>query len=103
MSRSPRWQIWITRILCGGVVLLAAQFGLGIATRFVAIRNAEAIFGGRVEVGSSRITFSDRRVVLNNLQISDPHAPQMNLLEADRCELEIAAQPLLRKQVVVNR
>jgi uncharacterized protein (TIGR03545 family) len=37
------------------------------------------------------------------LHVADPHHVANNLFEADQCELELATQPLLFKQVVVNR
>ena len=44
----------------------------------------------------------DRQIVLNDLRVVNPRSPGDDLLEADRCELEFAAQPLLRKQGVVD-
>ncbi len=103
MSRSLRWQIWVPRLLLVGVVLLAAQYGLGLVARSIAIRSGMAAVGADVVIGSSRVSLLNRQVVLNDLRIVNPRMPTENVLEAERCELEIAPQPLLQKQTVVNR
>jgi uncharacterized protein (TIGR03545 family) len=103
MRRSPRWQTWTIRLLIAGVVALAAQFGLDVAVRSFAVRSGKAVFRADVEVGHSHLSLLKRRVVLDGLQVANPYNLASNLLEADRCELELATQPLLFEQVVVNR
>jgi uncharacterized protein (TIGR03545 family) len=103
MSRPLRWQIWVPRLLLVGVVLLAAQYVLGLAARSIAIRSGLAVVGADVAIKSSRVSLLNRQVVLNDLHIANRRKPSENVLEADRCELEIAPQPLLQKQTVVNR
>ncbi|HEX3602053.1 MAG TPA: hypothetical protein VHU84_18005 [Lacipirellulaceae bacterium] len=102
MKRSLRWQTWLTRFLLLGVVALAAQFGLGLAARSFAIRSGKSILGAPLELRSSRVSVWNRQVVLNDLQVVNPHNPAMNIVEADRCELDLSPEPLLFKQVVVN-
>ena len=103
MIRPLRWQIWVPRMLLVGVVLLAAQYVLGLAARSIAIRSGKAVVGADVAIKSSRVSLLNRQVVLNDLRIASPRNPAENVLEADCCELEIAPQPLLQKQTVVNR
>jgi uncharacterized protein (TIGR03545 family) len=103
MSRSLRWQILVPRLLLIGVVLLAAQYGLGLAVRSYAIRSGETALGIPVDVGTPRVSILEHQVVLNNLRIANPRHAAESLLEADRCELDFATKPLLKKQGVVNR
>lgn len=103
MSRSLCWQSLVPRLLFLAVVLLAAQFGLGLAARSIAMRSGVAAIGARVDVGNSRVSWWDRQVVLNDLRVADPRHSAENLVEADRCELDFAAQPLWHKQAIVNR
>ena len=103
MSRSLRWQILVPRLLLVGVMLLAAQYSLGLAVRSYAIRSGETALGVPVDVGTSRVSILDHQVVLNNLRIANPRHPGESLLEADRCELDLATKPLLKKQAVVTR
>jgi uncharacterized protein (TIGR03545 family) len=98
-----RWQVWVPRALAVGVLLLAAQYILGLAVRTAAVDSVTAAVGTPIEIGSSRVSLADRKVILNELTVRDPRSPETKLLEADRCELEIAPRPLLQKQVVVSR
>jgi uncharacterized protein (TIGR03545 family) len=102
VSRTLRWQIWLPRLLLVVVLLLAAQYGLGLATRSIAIRCGAAATGGTVEVAHARVSFVDRRVVLRDVRVANPAEHLKNLIEADRCEFDIAAAPLSHKQLVVE-
>ncbi len=103
MSRGLQWQIWAPRLMLVVVVALAVQYGLGLIVRSIAIRSGEAAFGTRVEVGNSRVSLWNRQVVLYDLQLGNPRCPTDDLVEADRCQLDIAVQPLLHKRAVVTR
>jgi uncharacterized protein (TIGR03545 family) len=103
MSRSPRWQTWTIRLLVAGIVALAAQLGLDIAVRSLAVRSGKTVFGTGVEVRHSHLSLLNRQVILDGLQVAAPGDLSSHALEADHCELELATRPLLYKQVVVNR
>ncbi len=102
MNRLPPWQIWLPRLLFATVVILAVQLGLGLAVRSFVIRSGKASFGTHVDVRSSRVSLFSKQIVLNDLHIVDPHKPAEDYLDADRCELEVAARPLLHRQLVVT-
>lgn len=103
MRRALRWQTLVPRLMLLVVVLLGAQYGLGLAVRSIAMRSGETALGVPVDVGTSRVSLLDHQVVLNDLRLADPSHPAESLLEADRCELDLATKPLLKKQAVVNR
>jgi uncharacterized protein (TIGR03545 family) len=98
-----RWQTWVPRALAVGVLLLAAQYILGLAVRTAAIDSATTAVGTPIEIGSSRVSLADRKVILNDLTVHDPRSPAVKLLEADRCEIELATDALLRKRIVATR
>src|SRR5262245_43799256 len=101
MSRWTRWQFAVPRLLLAVVILLSAQFGLGVAIRAYVEEVGEATVGSRVEVAHARLSLLQRQLVLSNFRVADPRDSSQNLLEADRCELNFATAPLLRKQTVV--
>ena len=104
MSRSLRWQILVPRLLL---------VGGRAARRAVRARPRRAI-GSRFDPAKRRSAFrwmsAPRayrcwidQVVLNDLRLANPRHPAESLLEADRCELDVATKPLLQKQAVVTR
>ena len=103
MTRGLRWQIWAPRLMLVGVIVLAVQYGLGLAVRSFAIRSGEAAMGARVDVGNTRVSLWDQQVVLNDIRLTNPRRPGDDFVEADRCELEFATKPLLHKEGVVTR
>jgi uncharacterized protein (TIGR03545 family) len=102
MRSSLRWQILAPRLLLVVVALLAAQYGLGLAVRSLAINSSEAAVGARLEVGHARVWLLERQVVLSDLRVADPCQPAANVLDADRFEFRVATAPLLHKQTVVE-
>jgi uncharacterized protein (TIGR03545 family) len=103
MRRALRWQTLVPRLLLLVVVLLGVQYGLGLAVRSIAVRSGETALGVPVDIGASRVSLLDHQVVLNDLRLADPIHPAESLVEADRCELDLATKPLLKKQAIVNR
>lgn len=102
MSRPLRWQIVVPRLLLVVVALLGAQYVLGVAARSIVIRSSEAAIRSHVELEHARVSVLDRQVVLSGLCVANPLRPSENLIEADRCQLDIATAPLLHKQAIVE-
>jgi uncharacterized protein (TIGR03545 family) len=102
MRRLLHWKFVVPRVLLVVVVLLGAQYVVGLVVRSMAIRSGEAALGSQVNVGHVRVSFADRQVVFRDLRVANSQKPSDNLLEADRCELNFAGRPLLRKQAVVE-
>lgn len=103
MNRLFRWQILVPPLLLVTVALLAVQYVFGLAARSIAVRSGEAAVGAQVEVAHARVSLLDRQLVLGDLRFADPRQPLQNLVEADRCELNFAAEALFRKQALVER
>ncbi len=102
MKRWLYWQFTLPRVLMVAVVLLAAQYILGIVARTVAFRWCEATIGARVDVGHARVSPVGRQFLFTDLHVVNPQRLNQCVLEADRCELNLAAGSLLHKQAVVD-
>ncbi|MCI0334950.1 MAG: hypothetical protein L0228_17220 [Planctomycetes bacterium] len=103
MSRWTRWQFVVPRLLLCAVVVLGAQYALGVAVRSITMRKASAVFGTPVDVSHARVSLSDGKILLSGVSAADPRCPIERLFAADSCELEIAASPLLHQQTIVER
>jgi uncharacterized protein (TIGR03545 family) len=103
VSRFLDWQIALPRLLAVVVLLLALQYGLGLAMRSKAVQTVEDVVGAPVELAHARVSLVRRQISLNDVRIASPRCPLEYLVEADRCELHFAARPLLRKQAVIER
>src|SRR5215470_15888063 len=98
-----RWQIWLPRVMLVAVMLLAAQYVLGLAMRSKVIRSTEAAIGTQVDLAHARASVFDRQVVIRGLRVTDPRQSTQNLVEADYGEFNVASGPLLHKRTVIER
>lgn len=103
MKRLLQWQFVVPRVLLVVVVLLAAQYVLGVVARSVAIERGQAALGAHVDVGHARVSFVDGQVVLTDVRVANPERPSKSYLEADRCELNFSPAAMLHKQAVVEK
>src|SRR5262245_24901215 len=102
MTRLLDWQVWMPRLMFVAVVLLAVQYVLGLATRSQVVESGESAVGARVGVAHARVSVGGRQVLLQHVRMADPRRPLVNLIEADRCEFNLATAPLFKKRVVVE-
>jgi hypothetical protein len=104
MSRLfSRWASILTRVLVVIVVLLAAQFMLGRATHWLALRSVERALYAKADVAHADFSLLDRRATLSALRVQHVDPSAEAFLEAECCELDISFRPLLHKQIVVER
>jgi uncharacterized protein (TIGR03545 family) len=102
MKRLLQWQNVVPRVLLVIVLLLTAQYVLGVVARSVAIQQGETTLGASVDVGHARVSFVNRQVVLNDVRIANTQRPAKSYLEANRCELSFSPGAALHKQTVVE-
>ncbi|HEY4234717.1 MAG TPA: TIGR03545 family protein [Lacipirellulaceae bacterium] len=102
MMRWIRWRYLLPRLalVVAGVTL--AQWGLPRLVRWSVVESGEHTVGARVEVGETRVSLLGGDVLLRDIRVANPSAPMRNLVEADRCELDLDAGALLHKQAVVD-
>ncbi len=102
LGRWTDWQFVVPRLLLAIVVLLAAQYGLGVAMRTSLERWGKSALGGKVNIEHARVSIIERQVVLSGISVADPREPSQNFIEADRCLLSLQAAAALHKQAIIE-
>jgi uncharacterized protein (TIGR03545 family) len=102
MRRWLHWQFVVPRVLLVVVILLAAQYVLGLVVRSMAIRAVGRAVGAHVAIGHARVSLADRQIVLSDVQFTNRHHHADGMLQADRCELNFDLGPLAHKRLVVE-
>lgn len=87
------------------VVLLAlgwTLFGDRVVQTVVAEAASDAL-GTEVELSGLRLSLAETKVTVARLQIADPRDPMRNLVDAGPLVVELEAEPLLERKLVVSR
>jgi uncharacterized protein (TIGR03545 family) len=97
-----RWRCVLPRV--GGIIVVAtiAQLGLSPFVGWLVVESGERTVRARVEVGETHVSLLGGDVVLRDIRVANARAPMRNLVEADRCELNMEARALLHKQAIVD-
>lgn len=103
MRRWMRWQTVVPRVLACVVGTMAVYYGATLAVRSHAVQAGTALVGSNVDIANASIELTYGHVHLGGLSVADPRCRDQALLTADHCELKIAAAPLLKKQIVIER
>lgn len=105
MRRFAAWLNWRI-VLPWSIGLLgiyaAAHFVLAWAIQREVIRSGESRVGARVEVGSTRVDLAGGRIALSQIHVANPQSPLRNLVEAERCALQLERSALLQKRAIVQ-
>ena len=97
-----RWRYVLPRLGAIVVVATLAQLGLSPLVRWLVIESGERTVQASVEVGETNVSLLGGDVVLRDIRVANARAPMRNLIEADRCELDLEAGALLHKQAIVD-
>jgi uncharacterized protein (TIGR03545 family) len=97
-----RWRYVLPRLGAIVVVATLAQLGLSPLVRWLVIESGERTVQASVEVGETNVSLLGGDVVLREIRVANARAPMRNLIEADRCELDLEAGALLHKQAIVD-
>lgn len=101
-STMIRWKAVLPIILvCGILALGYVVFFDKIVTKTLILVGQEAT-GARVDIASSKLTFSPFGIELNGIEVADPDRPFVNLFEANRVVAAINFGLLLEKKIVVE-
>jgi uncharacterized protein (TIGR03545 family) len=97
---------WSGLVAFGVIVGIVAVFNLlfldGIVERVVE-GQASMTVGARVDIGDLDLGLLDLRVDIRDLEVTNPDEPMRNAVEARTLAFDLAALPLLRKKVVIQR
>jgi len=101
-STIVRWQgILIFAVAC---VLLAAFWRLflnGFTERAIE-KTGAAIVGAEVDLDAARVTLSPLGITLSGLQVTNPNAPAVNIVEAGRIAFLMDGPNALRHKVIID-
>src|SRR5690606_26960191 len=61
-----------------------------------------AAVGAKVEVGQSKASLLETRLLLTGIEVANPKSPMKNLVEADRLDIDFSTTALLRKKLVAE-
>jgi uncharacterized protein (TIGR03545 family) len=64
---------------------------------------ASLLVGARVDIGDLSSRIFDLRVTIRNLEVTNPEQPMRNTIEAGILSFDMAAGPLLKKKVVIEK
>ncbi len=98
-----RWSYVLPRLLLIAALLGFAMFGLDPLLRWGLVKTGERLLGASVELDSVRTSLSGAKIQLTKLAAADPASPMQNLFEADTVVLDLDAESLLLRRLVVDR
>jgi uncharacterized protein (TIGR03545 family) len=102
MLRWIRWRYLLPRLAFVAAGLVSAQWGLPQLIHWSVVESGEHTVRAKVDVGETRVSLVNGNIMLRDIRVANPRAPMRNLVEADRCQLNLDAGALLHKQAVVD-
>ena len=97
-----RWGYLIPRALLLIGLWAFFAFGFDPTLRVVAVISAEKGVGAKVDIGSVKTSSSPLGISISHVQIANRNAPGTNLIEFDELSLELSAEGLARKSLIVD-
>ncbi len=98
-----RWAYLVPRIVILALITLAVWVGSDPLIHRVVLSNLQNATGAKVDIGHLRYSLSNQKAYLKELAFADPRLPMRNLLQAEMAYLELDADRLLHRQVVIER
>jgi uncharacterized protein (TIGR03545 family) len=83
-------------------LFVLAHFVIAWAIKAEVVRSGQRSVGARVEVGDTRVSLVGSSVTLRHICVANPQSPLSNLIEADRCDLQLEPATLLQKRTVIR-
>ena len=100
--RFLRFSYIVPRLVLLVVLLLLTEVGSGYLLQWGMVSTGEATVGAKVEVESVKSSLLDTRVLVKNVAIANPQSPMRNLVEAERMEIDLNSNALLRKKLIAD-
>lgn len=97
-----RWRYVLPRVAILAAIYAGVRWGLDPALKYAVVTGGEAALGAKVEVAELSTSLLDGQLVINGLAAANPGKPLRNLAEAERMQLDVDFNALLRKRFVVK-
>ena len=92
----------VTFLVITGLLILAISLAINpVVSEVIRTAGSEAV-GAKVELESADISLTEQRLELNQLAVTDPRSPMVNLFEVNRLAMDIDADALLWNKVVID-
>ena len=98
-----RWGGLITCIIITGLIALFNIVFLDTIIERSIEDKASTVIGARVDIGSLDVGIFDLSIAIHDIEITNPDEPMRNIIETGDISFDLAAAPLLRKKVVIER
>ena len=98
-----RWGGLITFIIITGLIALFTVVFLDTIIERSIEDKASTVVGARVDIGSLDVGIFDLSIAIHDIAITNPDEPMRNIIETGDISFDLAAAPLLRKKVVIER
>lgn len=98
-----RWSGLIAFAVLVGLIITFNLFFLDRIVKGIIEDQASSLVGARVEIGDLRLKLLGLSVDIQSLQVANPEQPMRNTVEIGGLAFDLAAAPLLKKKVVIER
>lgn len=98
-----RWWGLITFIVIVGIIAIFNIFFLDKIIERTVERQASLALGARVDIGDIALKFFGLSVSIHDIKVTNPDEPLRNIIETKEITFDLAAGPLLRKKVVIEK
>lgn len=98
-----RWGGLAAFIVITGLIALFNIFFLDTIIERSIERQASSAVGARVDIEDLDVSLFDLSVSMHNVEITNPDEPMRNIIETGDIAFDLAAAPLLRKKVVIEK
>jgi uncharacterized protein (TIGR03545 family) len=98
-----RWSGLISFVVIVGLITIFCLFFLDGIIKGIIEDRASLIVGAKVEIGALRSKLLGLSVDLQNLRVANADEPMRNAVEIGSLAFDLAAAPLLRKKIVIER
>lgn len=98
-----RWPGFIAFVIIAGIIAIFNFFFLDSIIKRALEKQATFFVGARVDIGDLDFKLSGFHIDMHNIQITDPEQPMRNAVETGSVSFDLAAGPLLKKKIVIEK
>ena len=98
-----RWKGLIAFAIIAGLIMLFNFLFLDRIIKGVVEDQASSAVGARVDIGDLKSSIFGLNVEIQDLQVTNPEQPMRNAVQIGSMAFDLAAAPLLKKKVVIER